>query len=223
MAIQRFTNNAKAKLVSLESIGDGQSALFITPDTVQKFAALPNGESGDWQMATINQSGNIEIVKIVASSAGDNSSRLDPDCLIIERAQEGTLLFEFTAGADVYVSQTAAFLNELVTIRDKQKSAAVITSTPILTPLNTNNLCAISALAEDLLIIKPDGTLDNGQEFVIRIKDDGTSRAITYEGTYRAMGVTLPTATVANKTLYMRVIRNAQDKKFDVISVINEA
>jgi len=58
---------------------------------------------------------------------------------------------------------------------------------------------------------------------VIRIKDNGTARAISYGSQYRAIGVTLPTTTVISKTLYLAMVYNAADTKWDVLAVGQEA
>jgi hypothetical protein len=43
------------------------------------------------------------------------------------------------------------------------------------------------------------GTPANFDKLLIRIKDDGTARAITWGASFVASGVALPTTTVANK------------------------
>jgi hypothetical protein len=58
---------------------------------------------------------------------------------------------------------------------------------------------------------------------IIRIKDNGTARAINYGSEYRAMGITLPTTTVISKTLYLAMVRNVTDSKWDVINSLQEA
>ena len=58
---------------------------------------------------------------------------------------------------------------------------------------------------------------------MIRIKDNGTARAISFGTKYRAIGVTLPTTTVVSKTLYIGGVYNADDDKVDVLSVAQEA
>jgi hypothetical protein len=57
----------------------------------------------------------------------------------------------------------------------------------------------------------------------VRIKDNGTARALTYDTQYRAVGVTLPTTTVISKTLYLGMIWNGNATKWDVVSVGQEA
>jgi hypothetical protein len=56
----------------------------------------------------------------------------------------------------------------------------------------------------------------------IRIKDNGTARTIGYNAIFRAFGVALPTTTTINKTLYLGMIYNTTDTKWDVVAVSNE-
>ena len=82
----------------------------------------------------------------------------------------------------------------------------------------------LTAQAAALSIANPTGTPTEGQLLLIRIKDNGTARAITWSGSeWRAMGVTLPTTTVVSKTLYAGAARNATDTKWDVFALAQEA
>jgi hypothetical protein len=74
-----------------------------------------------------------------------------------------------------------------------------------------------------LALANPTGTWDEGQPLMIRIKDNGTARAITFDTNYRAIGVTLPTTTVISKTTYLGIIYNSTDTKWDVIGVTTQA
>jgi hypothetical protein len=67
------------------------------------------------------------------------------------------------------------------------------------------------------------GTPTHGQSFLIRFKDDGTARAITWGASYRAIGVTLPTTTVISKTMYVGGFYNSTDSVYDVTAVGTEA
>ena len=58
---------------------------------------------------------------------------------------------------------------------------------------------------------------------MIRIKDNGTARALTFGTKYRGIGITLPTTTVASKTMYLGMIYNATDDKWDVLGLNQEA
>jgi len=99
----------------------------------------------------------------------------------------------------------------------------VVTSAATVTPISTNDLIKITAQAAALTLANPTGTFVEGQDFLIRIKDDGTARAITFDTKYRAIGVTLPTTTTISKTMYLGVIYNATDDKFDVVATPTQA
>jgi hypothetical protein len=58
---------------------------------------------------------------------------------------------------------------------------------------------------------------------MIRIKDNGTARTIAFDTNYRAIGFTLPTTTVASKTMYVGVIYNATDGKWDILGAPTQA
>lgn len=98
------------------------------------------------------------------------------------------------------------------------------TSTATLTPVyGTIDDYIITAQAVALTIASPTGTANNGEQFIIRIKDNGTARAITWNAIYRGIGVTLPTTTTANKTMYLGCKFNSTDTKIDVIAFSQEA
>jgi len=98
-----------------------------------------------------------------------------------------------------------------------------VTSAATVTPTNLNDLVKITAQAAALALANPTGTWDEGQPLMIRIKDNGTARAITYDTNYRAIGITLPTTTVISKTTYLGLIYNSTDTKWDVIGVTTQA
>lgn len=98
-----------------------------------------------------------------------------------------------------------------------------VTSAGTVTPAFGEDLIKITAQAAALALANPSGTSIPGWGFVIRIKDNGTARAISYGTQYRAIGVTLPTTTVISKTVYLACIWNSDDTKLDVIAVGQEA
>lgn len=98
-----------------------------------------------------------------------------------------------------------------------------VTSAATVTPTFANDMVKITAQAEALTLANPTGTAEGGHGLVIRIKDNGTARAISYGSQYRAIGVTLPTTTVVSKTLYLGLVYNADDTKWDICSVAQEA
>lgn len=98
-----------------------------------------------------------------------------------------------------------------------------VTSSASVTPTSLNDLVKITAQAAALTLVNPSGTWDEGQSLMIRIKDNGTARAITFDTNYRAIGVTLPTTTTISKTTYIGIIYNSTDAKWDVIGVTTQA
>ena len=98
-----------------------------------------------------------------------------------------------------------------------------IASSATVTAVSTNDIVTITAQAVGLTLANPTGAFVEGQSLIIRIKDNGTARSIAYGTNFRAIGVTAPTITVANKTTYIGCIYNSTDTKFDIVGVCTEA
>jgi hypothetical protein len=97
-----------------------------------------------------------------------------------------------------------------------------VASSATVTPTFSNDQVNITAQAAGLTLANPTGTAVDGWGMAIRIKDNGTARAISFGTQYRAIGVTLPTTTVVSKTLYLGMIFNNSDTKWDVVAVAQE-
>lgn len=140
-----------------------------------------------------------------------------------------------TVNAGAFVALSGANLQEILADADAEIAALfagkqdvnprvqTVTSATTVTPTNLNDLVNITAQAEKLTIANPTGTMAEGQALIMRIKDDGTAQDIDYDTQYRAVGVFLPTKTVSGKWLYLAMIWNATDNKFDVTGVAQEA
>ena len=100
---------------------------------------------------------------------------------------------------------------------------SVTSSATVTADADANDLVVITAQAAGLTLANPIGTPVQGQPLMIRIKDNGTSRSITYGSQFRALGVTLPTATTISKTTYLGCVYNSTDTKWDVVGVNTEA
>lgn len=100
---------------------------------------------------------------------------------------------------------------------------SLVTTASSITPDTTNHdVIAVTALAGSLTINAPAGTPANAQGLLFRFKDNGSARSLTWNGIYRAIGVTIPNATVASKTYYVFCRYNSQDNKWDVLGVGRE-
>ena len=66
------------------------------------------------------------------------------------------------------------------------------------------------------------GTPTNGQKLIIRLKDAGVAKALTWTG-FTAIGCTAPTTTVAGKTHYIGCIYNSATPTWNILAVAVEA
>lgn len=92
-----------------------------------------------------------------------------------------------------------------------------------LTPVSlTNDMAIATALSQATTIAAPSGSPVQGERLVIRLKDNGTARALTWNSIYRASSdLALPTTTILSKTLYCGFIYNSTDTKWDLVAYIN--
>jgi len=98
-----------------------------------------------------------------------------------------------------------------------------VVSAATVTPTATTTATHITAQAAGLTIANPSGSPNDDQGHLIRIKDNGTARAISWGAKYRVFNDALPTTTVINKTTYVGIVYNAADDKWDVLGVRQEA
>lgn len=111
------------------------------------------------------------------------------------------------------------------TMTNKRITKRVSTEASNATPTPTADsydMHTITALAEAATFGAPTGTPTEGQQLVIRIKDNGTARALAWNAIYRASSdLALPTTTVISKTLYCGFVYNSSDSKWDLLAVLN--
>ena len=91
---------------------------------------------------------------------------------------------------------------------------------------NTTDVFNAFGLTGAITVDTPSGTPVDGQRLMLRFEDNGTGRGITWTGTsgaYRAVGVTLPTTTVASKITYVGCVYNSTDIFWDAIAVATQA
>lgn len=81
----------------------------------------------------------------------------------------------------------------------------------------------ITALAAAITNVTVTGVPTGPKRLMIRIRDNGTARAVTLGSQFRAVGVTLPTTTVISKLLYIGCIYDETDGVWDVLTVAQQA
>lgn len=128
-----------------------------------------------------------------------------------------------TVSGNVYVYTSGAWTPATGSSAGRSPIIQAVTSSATVTPTFDDDMVKITAQAANLTLANPTGTAIPGLGIVIRIKDNGTARTITFGSQYRAIGVTLPTTTVISKTLYICMVYNSDDTKWDVLAVGQEA
>ena len=145
----------------------------------------------------------------------------------IKRAT-GTGVAIVTSGVlSTKTNPTGAFVGEsdTQTLSAKRIDPRVTSTTSSATPtpnVANEDVYILTALAVNATFGSPAGTPVQSTKLLIRIKDNATPRTLAWNAIYRAVGVTLPTTTTANKTLYVGCVYNSTDTKWDVIAVTQE-
>ena len=124
-----------------------------------------------------------------------------------------------------YLITLVATLTTAQTITNKNIVNRVrsVTSASTLTVDSDSFDCiSITAQAATLTVSNPTGTPNDFQGLVLRIKDDGTARAISWGTNYLSSFVTLPTTTVISKVLTVGFWYDSVKGKWSCVSVLNE-
>ncbi len=190
----------------------------------------------------------VLMAKVISkSTTAQPGSPADGDLYIIPASATGAAWSTFAVGSLAYyrivdsvggwyefvpfsgmMKNVAGTLEEFTTVWTAFTIAAApsppnvqsVTSSATVTPTFSNDLVKVTAQAAALTLANPSGTAVDGWGMVVRIKDNGTARAISYGSQYRAAdGVTLPTTTVIGKTHYLSMVWNVEDTKMDVLAV----
>lgn len=121
------------------------------------------------------------------------------------------------AGSVVSVDGTQTLTNKAITKR-------VVTTTDDATAVidvAVTDTYELSAIANNTTFSFT-GTPTDGQQFIVRYKDAGVSKTLTWTA-ITAIGVTLPTATTTNKWGYVGIIYNAAATAYHATAVATEA
>lgn len=183
-------------------------------------ASLDLADSASQATGVENSADVTDVTNVTAAGALMDSEVTNlADVKAFDTTDYATAAQGSTADSAVQPASTDTLTNKRITKRE-QTVASAATVTPVWT---NDDLVTITAQAVGLTLANPTGTGTDGQPMVIRIKDNATTRTIAYGTQYRAIGVTLPTATTASKTIYLGGFWNVADSKLDVTAVAEEA
>ena len=159
---------------------------------------------------------------------GDIPASTDATAIHNNVANEITAITEKTtvANIDEFIIEDsgASFVKKSITRKNivKPISNSIATATTLTPNIDENEQEIVTDLASALTIAAPTGTPSTGMKLVIRLTDNGTNRALTWNVIYRAIGVTLPTTTTANKILYIGCIYDEAGSKWDAVAIKEE-
>lgn len=102
------------------------------------------------------------------------------------------------------------------------KVNSTVTSNTITPNADTDNMLSATGLTAGLTIANHSGTPQNGQKLMVRVKDNGTSRTLTFGTAYVQGGVALPTATTAGKMTHLGFIYDTGASKWMLIASVTE-
>ncbi len=128
-------------------------------------------------------------------------------------------------GANKIVNMAPGTLaDDAVTLGQLSSTTVIITNTAVSINLGTalNINYSITALAS-AITFTTNGTANDFDKLIVRIKDNGTARALTFNPTYfEAKGQALPTTTVAGKVITIGFIFDSVTGKQGCVSVSQE-
>ena len=208
--------NITAGSVLIGNVSNVPTATAITGDISIDSSGVTAIASGVIVNADINASAAIDGTKIVA---GTTSVR-------------GTL--QLTDSTSSTSTTTAATPNSVKTAYDlanaaqpKVRSVTAGATSGTITPNSaTTDLFVAEGLTGSVTIGAPTGSPTNGQRLLLRFKDNGTARGITWTTSstgFRSLGITLPTTTVVSKVTYVGCVYNTTDSFWDAIATVTQA
>lgn len=216
-SIQGGTSGEYYHLTSAEYTGTGTGNFVRATSPTLTTPAIGTPSSG-----TLTNCTGLPVAGITASTStalGVGSIELgNASDTTISRSSAGVLAVEGVVIPSI--SSTNTLTNKFITPQLQSVTDAGGTLTPVAI---TNDMVIATALSQATTIAAPSGSPVQGERLVIRLKDNGTARALTWNAIYRAIGVTLPTTTVINKTVYVGCIYNSTDTKWDAVAVAQEA
>jgi hypothetical protein len=163
--------------------------------------------------------GTWEIDYRVGNSASGKRSVFN-NSFTFNGTDNTTFTFPTTDQTLVGTTATQTLTNKRIT-----KRVTTVASNATWAPSGDNDdMYTVTAQAVNVTTISsPGGTPTEGQELLLRVKDDGTARAISgWNAIYRAgTNLAFPTTTTLGKVMYIKFIYNSTDARWDLVSVID--
>ena len=223
--VSDVVSTASTNADSVTGLADA-SVLRITPNTQN--IKLP-GLAAPTNLTTLVSGGNGAKLLYLQNSGGTYKITLrhaDTDSTDVNR-------FVGVTNADVVIP-TGGAATMLYTVAESRwrvlaqvephvnRTQTVVSSSSITPNADEDDLVTISADANFDVRTPTALTVVNGQKLILRIKDDGTARNITWGAKYRAIQSALPSITIADKSLYLGFIYNLADDIWELVANAQE-
>jgi hypothetical protein len=157
--------------------------------------------------------GAVDIAKVVTPSGTQTLTNKTITSLVNSGA------ITIPTGTDTLVARATTD-----TLTNKRITQRVVTTTDDATAVidiavtDVYELSAVANATEFTLT----GTPTDGQKLIVRLKDAGAGKGLTWTG-FTAVGITLPTTTVASKWHYIGCIYNSAASQWQAVAVVQEA
>jgi len=203
----------------------GSNIIYYTGKTANSFTGCTGGNDGTADVNYAMQPGGNEVVfgpeahnvNDLNTAVGALQTKVGIDGSAVTSSHDYKL--SGVTGTDKAVSKTGT-----ETLTNKRITKRVGTSASAATHTidsDSYDMFTVTAQAEAVTFAAPSGTPTQGQALIIRLKDDGTARALTWNAIFRAGDIALPTTTVLSKTMYCGFIYNSTDSKWDLVAYLD--
>jgi len=236
--------NSNVTLTGPSSTSGGQTqAMRITLTgaiSANIIVTIPSGISGRW--IVYNTTSGTYTITIASGGGGSTvtvpqgyNTSIYSDGTNIRYADDGVLGGGSPTFANITITGTingstistggALAVTGNITPTGRITPRVSVTSAPS-SPFswNSNNYdeFVLTSISNSLTINADSGSPVQGQTVIFRLKDNGTSQTLTWNGQFRQIGAFLPTATTANKISYVGAIYNSTDSYWDVVAVTTQ-
>lgn len=106
---------------------------------------------------------------------------------------------------------------------NEQRTLEIVSSATPAVNVDIYGAVNISALAAAITVVTFTGTPNDLQVLRLRIKDNGVARALAFGAQFEAVGVALPTITVAGKRHTLTFLFDSVTAKFGLVAAVVEA
>ena len=165
-------------------------------DSLESRLELTDGNKGDITVSNLGATFEINAPEVTQSEA-ENGTSTDVKKWTPQRVLQA---ISFNSSKNYRVVSNSSLANLIIDSSETDQSV-------------------ILSQSQSLTIDAPTGTPVDGRKLIIRIKDNGTARALNWNTIFEVIGVALPTTTTANKTIYVGLIYNSQASKWNVLAV----